>query len=136
MLSEVGKDYANTHKIIVSLWTAGKIKKEVIEWKTFYFLPREKKSSGSGHPPPHHLEHPSLILWVFGCVGAMGVMGGNFGRCAYRLKTLKDFLYKGMGHLAHGTQFQQDVLSFLNMDYLQPFILIGRAGKPKCCRAP
>jgi hypothetical protein len=29
------------HKRISTLWTAGKIKKEVIEGKTFYFLPLE-----------------------------------------------------------------------------------------------
>ena len=39
----LGKDYSNTHKILAALWTAGKIKKEVIEGKTFYFLPQEKE---------------------------------------------------------------------------------------------
>ncbi len=38
----LGKDYSNTHKLIAALWTAGKVKKEVIEGKTFYFLPPEK----------------------------------------------------------------------------------------------
>jgi predicted HTH transcriptional regulator len=37
----LGKDYSNMHKRISTLWTAGKIKKEVIEGKTFYFLPLE-----------------------------------------------------------------------------------------------
>jgi DNA-binding MarR family transcriptional regulator len=37
----LGKDYSNTHKLLASLWTAGKIKKEMIEGKTFYFLPQE-----------------------------------------------------------------------------------------------
>ena len=36
----LGKDYSNTHKLIAALWTTGKIKKEAIEGKTFYFLPQ------------------------------------------------------------------------------------------------
>jgi len=33
------KDYLNTHKRLSTLWTAGKVKKEVIEGKSFHFLP-------------------------------------------------------------------------------------------------
>ena len=40
----LGKDYSNTHKRIAALWTAGKIKKEIIEGSTFYFLPKEKET--------------------------------------------------------------------------------------------
>ncbi len=43
-----GKDFQNTHKRLIRLWTAGKIKKEEIEGKTFYFLPiKEQKIEGS-----------------------------------------------------------------------------------------
>ena len=39
----LGKDYSNTHKVLSSLWTAGKIKKEIIEGKSIYFLPEDEK---------------------------------------------------------------------------------------------
>ena len=39
----LGKDFSNTHKRLATLWTAGKIKKEIIEEKTFYFLPMNKE---------------------------------------------------------------------------------------------
>jgi hypothetical protein len=37
----LGKNYSNTHKIIAAMWTAGKIKKELYEGKTFFYLPQE-----------------------------------------------------------------------------------------------
>ena len=40
----LGKDYSNTHKVLSSLWTSGKIKKDQIEGKSFYFLPKAKES--------------------------------------------------------------------------------------------
>jgi hypothetical protein len=39
----LGKDYSNTHKRLSTLWTAGKIKKGIVEGRTFYFLPRDKE---------------------------------------------------------------------------------------------
>ena len=40
----LGKDYGNTYRRIAALWAAGKIKKEIVEGKTYYFLPREGES--------------------------------------------------------------------------------------------
>jgi hypothetical protein len=34
----LGKDFSNTRRSLMALWTKGKIKKEMIENKAFYFL--------------------------------------------------------------------------------------------------
>jgi hypothetical protein len=39
----LGKDYGNIHKRLSTLWTAGKIKKDVIKGKTFYFPTEAEK---------------------------------------------------------------------------------------------
>ena len=37
----LGKDFSNTHKRLSSLRAEGRIKKEVIEGKTFFYLPEK-----------------------------------------------------------------------------------------------
>jgi hypothetical protein len=39
----LGKDYANARKRVAALWTAGRIKKDVIEGKTYYYLPEVRE---------------------------------------------------------------------------------------------
>lgn len=39
----LGKDYGNTHRRIIKLWTSGKIKQEEIEGKKYYYLQREDR---------------------------------------------------------------------------------------------
>lgn len=48
----IGKDYSNTRKRMAALWNAGKIRREVIEGKTFYFLPRDESQELPTLPTP------------------------------------------------------------------------------------
>jgi len=38
----IGKDFSNTRRRLLGLWTGGKIRREEIENKTYYFLPRKE----------------------------------------------------------------------------------------------
>jgi hypothetical protein len=55
----IGKDYANTRKRVAALWTAGKIKKIVVEGKTYYFLNGDGES-GEVPTLPTHPTQPTL----------------------------------------------------------------------------
>jgi hypothetical protein len=92
----LGKDYSNTHKIIASLWIAGKVKKEMIEGKTFYYAAGGKEpqevNTHSTHPTQTPITH-TMGVWVYGCHGCHGWELRKISKS--RIASKRNFLYHG-----------------------------------------